>query len=289
MTEARIDDLPAARPDVAGAVTFLFTDVEGSTRLWEASPDTMRTALRRHDELLRVAITGGGGQVVKTTGDGLMAVFGSAGAGVGAAIAAQLAIGAEAWEEPCRIRVRMGLHTGEAEVRGGDYFGRSVNRTARIMAAGHGGQVLVSSSTAALAADDLAPGVTLRDLGEHRLKDLDRPERLFQVLHPDLRADFPALGTVDLRATNLPALASEFVGREGGARSDPRAPGGRRRPAADPHRTRRLGQDPAGAAGGRGPAGPIRRRHLLRGPLDGARRRRRGRPDRRRDRPRRRP
>lgn len=213
MADSRIAQGSPVRAET-GALTFLFTDVEGSTRLWEQSPDTMRVALRRHDELLRAAIQGSGGEIVKTTGDGMMAVFGSASEAVGAAVGAQLAIRDEPWPAPCSIRVRMGIHSGEAESRGGDYFGRSVNRTARIMAAGHGGQVLLSSSAAALAEDALDPGTTLRDLGEHRLKDLDRPERLFQLLHPGLADTFPALGTLDLRPSNLPVLASEFVGRE---------------------------------------------------------------------------
>ena len=214
MAEPQIAPETAPHAGASGSLTFLFTDVEGSTRLWEQSPDAMRTALGRHDELLRSAIEASGGKVVKTTGDGLMAVFASASAGIRAAVGAQLAIEQEPWPEPCLIRVRMGLHSGEAEVRGGDYFGRSVNRAARIMAAGHGGQVLLSSSTAALAADGLGDATGLRDLGEHRLKDLDRPERLFQLLHPGLATDFATLGTVDLRATNLPAQASAFVGRE---------------------------------------------------------------------------
>ena len=194
--------------------TFLFTDVEGSTRMWEQSPAAMREALARHDAILRSAIEGADGTVVKTTGDGLMAVFDGALDAVRASVAAQRALVAEPWPDQCAIRVRMGIHTGEAESRGGDYFGPAVNRTARIMAAGHGSQILVSESTAQIVDDQLPAGIQLRDLGERRLKDLGRPERLFQVGHPSLPAEFPPLVTLDLRPNNLPTETSAFVGRE---------------------------------------------------------------------------
>jgi hypothetical protein len=179
----------------------------------------MASALRRHEEILGAAVVAAEGQIVKTTGDGLMAVFASPVGAIAAGVAAQLGMIGEAWPEGCSIRVRVGLHTGEAEIRGGDYFGPAVNRTARIMAAGHGGQILVSASAAGLAADRLPAEVTLRDLGEHRLKDLERPERMFQVLHPGLGADFPPLLTLDLRPNNLPTQTSPFIGRELGLES----------------------------------------------------------------------
>jgi predicted ATPase/class 3 adenylate cyclase len=207
----------APPPPIApgGALTFLFTDVEGSTRLWEQYPREMQGSLERHDVLLRSAIADADGDVVKTTGDGLMAVFGTPLGAVSAAIAAQRTLAAEPWPATCPIRVRMGIHTGEAEARGGDYFGPAVNRTARIMAAGHGGQILLSGATAGLVEPRLPADVSLRDLGEHRLKDLGRPERLLQLAGAHLPSDFPPLATLDRRPNNLPTQASAFVGREG--------------------------------------------------------------------------
>jgi len=194
-------------------LTFLFTDLEGSTQLWEQFP-AMKDALERHDAILRAAVEGSNGQVVKTTGDGLMAVFESASDAVGACLSAQRGLANEPWGEAGALRVRMGLHTGVAETRVGDYFGPTVNRTARIMGAGHGGQVLLSSAAAALILDMLPAGATLRDLGEQRLKSLGRPERVFQLVHPGLASDFPPLMTLSRQAGNLPTQASAFVGRE---------------------------------------------------------------------------
>jgi predicted ATPase/class 3 adenylate cyclase len=208
------DRRDALRDDPGHARTFVFTDVEGSTRLWERAPEAMRPALERHDAILHRAITDAGGEVVKTTGDGLMAVFGAPASALTAAIAAQQAFHVERWPDACQIRVRMGVHTGEAATRGGDFFGPAVNRAARVMAAGHGGQVLLSGATASLVAGTLPARTTLRDLGEHRLKDLERPERLYQLVHPDLAAEFPPLATLDRRPNNLPTQASAFVGRE---------------------------------------------------------------------------
>ena len=195
--------------------TFLFTDVEGSTRLWEQYPAAMRAALERHDRILRDAIGGSEGEVVKSTGDGMMAVFDAPGAAVDATITAQQALFAEPWPDMCAIRVRMGVHSGAAEARGGDFFGPAINRTARIMAAGHGGQVLVSGAIADVVRDRLPAGATLRDLGEHRLKDLGRAEHLYQLTHPALPDEFPPLATLDVRPNNLPTQTSAFVGRDG--------------------------------------------------------------------------
>jgi predicted ATPase/class 3 adenylate cyclase len=202
-------------PDRAsGTLTFLFTDLEGSTRLWERFPQAMKRALERHDSILLVAVTAAGGRVVKTTGDGLMAVFGSAAEAVRACLAAQRGLVVEPWPETGVLRVRMGLHSGEAQPRGDDYFGPAVIRGARIMAVGHGGQVLLSASSAALVADELPEGAALVDLGAHRLKDLGRPEELFQLVHPGLPHDFPPLATPDRRPNNLPTQASTFIGRD---------------------------------------------------------------------------
>ena len=164
-----------------GTVTLLFTDVEGSTRLWEAEPEQMALALRRHDELLRTAIDEAGGYVFKTLGDAFCAAFATPQEALEAVLAAQHALGAETWPTHRPIRVRMGLHTGVCEERDNDYFGPVVNRAARLEAVAHGGQVLISGATAELLSESLPEGVALRDLGLHRLKDLGRPERVFQL------------------------------------------------------------------------------------------------------------
>jgi predicted ATPase/class 3 adenylate cyclase len=193
---------------------FLFTDIAESTRLWELHPEAMGPALARHDRLLRDAVEGAEGQVVKTTGDGLHAVFDDAASAVAAALAGQLAIGDETWDDEAPIRVRMGVHMGEAEPRAGDFYGSAVNRAARIMAAAHGGQVLVSSAVANAASGHLPAGVGLRDLGEHRLRDLSEPQHVYQLTHDRLPSDFPSLLTLTGRPNNLPMQASEFLGRE---------------------------------------------------------------------------
>jgi predicted ATPase/class 3 adenylate cyclase len=198
----------------SGTVTFLFTDIEGSTKLWEHHPEAMRLALARHDDLLRAAIEGGGGYVFKTVGDAFCAAFWTAQDGLAAALAAQRALLAEPWGETGPIRVRMALHTGATEERDGDYFGPPVNRVARLLSAGHGGQTLVSGPTAELLRDHLNDGIRLRDMGECRLKDLVRPERVFQVLAPDLADTFPALKTLDSRPNNLPVQPTALIGRE---------------------------------------------------------------------------
>jgi predicted ATPase/class 3 adenylate cyclase len=194
-----------------GTVTFLFTDIEGSTRLWQEHPDAMRGALARHDELIRDAIEGRGGYVVKTTGDGFHAAFGDPAVAVGAAIDAQRALLAEPWGLPQPIQVRMGVHTGAVESREGDYYGPAVNKAARLMGAAHGGQIVLSHATEQLLAPEQ---VELVDLGVHALRDLSHPERVFQVGHPDLARDFPSLASMDVFEGNLPVQGSTFVGRE---------------------------------------------------------------------------
>jgi len=195
----------------SGTVTLLFTDIQGSTRLWEAEPGPMADALRRHDAILRGAVESAGGFVFKTVGDAFCAAFATAPAAVEAALAAQRVLTAEEWLTSRPIRVRMGLHTGECEERDQDYFGPVVNRAARLEAVAHGGQVLVSGATAEL----LAGRVPLRDLGQHRLKDLGRPEQVFQLEADFLEATFPALASLDNPElpNNLPMLLSGFVGR----------------------------------------------------------------------------
>jgi predicted ATPase/class 3 adenylate cyclase len=195
-------------------LTFVFTDLESSTRLWERFPDEMKTAVERHDAILRDAVEGSDGRVVKVMGDGLMAVFSSASDGVRACLVAQRTLQQEAWSATGPLRVRMGLHAGEAQTRAGDFYGPSVNRAARIMAAAHGGQILVSGLAAEVAGQRLPEGAGFRDLGEHRLKDLFQPERIFQLVHPALSSDFPPLATLGRRPNNLPTQTSEFLGRE---------------------------------------------------------------------------
>jgi predicted ATPase/class 3 adenylate cyclase len=197
----------------SGTVTFLFTDVEGSTRLWEERREAMRGALARHDEIVQDAIAGHGGHVVKTTGDGFHAVFASAHDAVGAALEAQFAVEHEGWPDAVRLRVRMGVHTGEAEQRAGDYYGSALNRAARLMGAAHGGQILVSGVTAALVGDELAEGVTIAALGEHRLRDLAAPIAVFQLRAPGLAEEFPVLRSLDAYPSNLPTELTSFVGR----------------------------------------------------------------------------
>jgi predicted ATPase/class 3 adenylate cyclase len=196
-----------------GTVTFLFTDLEGSTRLWEEQPEAMKGALARHDGVLRQAVAGEGGRVVKGTGDGLHAVFGTAEAAVSAAVAGQFALSSEGWGATGPLRARMGLHTGAAERRGGDYFGPVLNRAARLMAVAHPGQVVCSQATADLVRDSLAPSVALSDLGEHRLRDLSRPERVFQIEARGLQAEFGPLASLDAFPSNLPVALTSFVGR----------------------------------------------------------------------------
>ena len=200
----------------SGTITLLFTDVEGSTRLWEAEPQPMAQALRRHDEMLRAAIGQAGGFVFKTVGDAFCAAFATPQAALGAVLAAQRALAAERWPTSRPIRVRMSLHTGVCEERDNDYFGPVVNRTARLEAVAHGGQVLISGATAELLSETLPAGVTLRDLGLHRLKDLGRAERVFQLEAGFLAPDFPPLASLDNPElpNNLPGQLSAFVGRE---------------------------------------------------------------------------
>lgn len=198
-----------------GTLTFLFTDIEGSTQLWERYPEEMKTALVQHDDLLRTCIEQNEGNVVKTTGDGFYAVFNRAGDGVACAVAAQRSLAAETWDEAIgQLHVRMALHTGAAEERDGDYFGPPVNRAARLMSAAHGGQTLLSQITRELVRKQLPEDVTLSDLGDHRLKDLSRSEHVFQLLIRDLPSDFPPIRSLDATRTNLPVQTTSFVGRE---------------------------------------------------------------------------
>ncbi len=200
----------------SGTVTFLFTDIEGSTKLWERFPGEMKLALARHDEILRHAIESNGGRIIKNTGDGFHAAFDTGVSGIGAALAAQQAFRSTGWEEikPHDLRVRMGIHTGEAQERAGDYYGPALNRAARLTSVAHGGQTLLSTTTADLVRDQLPEAVSLRDLGEHRLRDLVRSEHVFQLVHPALPAEFPPIRSVDAFPNNLPVQLTSFIGRE---------------------------------------------------------------------------
>jgi predicted ATPase/class 3 adenylate cyclase len=199
----------------SGTVTLLFSDIAGSTRLWEAEPDAMGTALRRHDDILRSAIEGAEGYVFKTVGDAFCAAFETPRQAVGAAVRAQLDVHGETWPTTTPLRVRIGLHTGVCEERDGDYFGPTVNRAARLEAIAHGGQTVTSGTTAELVGGSLPDGIRLRDLGQHRLRDLGRPEHVFQVEIDDLPGGFPPLASLDSPElpNNLPGLLSAFIGR----------------------------------------------------------------------------
>lgn len=199
----------------SGQVTYLFTDIEGSTRLWRAHPEEMARALAAHFELLDDVVQRHGGRVHQDTGDGIFAVFPVARQGVAASVAAQLALRQRDWGPIGPLRVRMGLHTGEVDRTLSDYRGTPVNRTARIMGVAHGGQVVVSAAAHGLVRDDPPDRVTFRDLGTHRLKDLSDAEHLYQVRHPDLPGDFPPLRSLEEVPNNLPITLSTFVGREG--------------------------------------------------------------------------
>jgi predicted ATPase/class 3 adenylate cyclase len=193
-----------------GTVTFLFTDLEGSTRLWEEHADAMASALARHNEIVRDAVETNGGFVVKTTGDGFHAAFANASEALDAAVAAQRALQAEPWPETVPLRARMGVHTGEANRRDGDYYGPALNHAARLMGIAHGGQIVCSGIVAHLTG---GTAYELEDLGLHRLRDVDSAMQVFQVNAPDLESRFAPLESLDAYRSNLPRELSGFVGR----------------------------------------------------------------------------
>lgn len=200
-----------------GVVTFLFTDVEGSTRLWEESPDPMMGALRQHDEAIERIAEEHGGFLVRPRGEGdsRFIVFSSALGAVAAAAEMQRQLAAIDWATERPLLVRIAVHTGTADVRLGDYYGASVNRAARLRAIAHGGQSIMSAATKELVQDDLPPEITIRDLGEHGLSDLSRREHVYQIDVAGLRDRFPALASLDTTPNNLPTQLTEFVGRRG--------------------------------------------------------------------------
>ena len=199
----------------SGTVTFFFSDIEGSTLRWQRYPDAMAAALARHNELFRAAIEAHGGYVFKTVGDAFCAAFAGAPEAIAAALGAQRALREEDFSAVDGIRVRIALHSGYAQERDGDYFGPPLNRVARLVSIGHGGQTLISGTTAELLRDAVPPEGELRDLGAHRLKDLTRPERVYQLCMPDLLDTFPPLRSLDYLPNNLPQQPTSFVGRAG--------------------------------------------------------------------------
>jgi predicted ATPase/class 3 adenylate cyclase len=214
------DAAPHVRPDggqaalPTGVITFLATDLEGSTRLWEQHPQAMSTALARHDAILKQAIATHAGVLFKTTGDGIMAAFASGANALAAAVAAQRALQQEAWGATGLLRVRMALHMGEAELREGDYFGLTLNLASRLLGVCNGGQILLSGPTWEVVSQHLPGDLELRDLGLHHLKDLSQPEHLYQVVAPDLPDDFPAIKSFDGLRSNLPVPPNPLLGRE---------------------------------------------------------------------------
>lgn len=199
----------------SGTVTFLLTDLEGSTRLWEQDPDAMKAAMICHDELLEKTIAANNGLVFNRMGDGMGAAFATAKDAVCAAAAIQRALAAEPWATPDPLRARIGLHTDEAlMVDGGGYASQPINRCSRLMTAAHGGQVVISGATEALVRDELPDNMGLVDLGEHRLRDLGGPVRVFQLAFDGGHEDFPPLRSLDAYPGNLPAQVSSFIGRQ---------------------------------------------------------------------------
>jgi class 3 adenylate cyclase len=197
-----------------GTITFLFSDIEGSSRKWEQQPDAMRVALALHDQLLRQVFETQGGYVFKTAGDAFYVAFDTAQDAFTGALEGQRVLHAANWDGIGELKVRMAVHTGAAEDRDGDYFGPTLNRVSRILSSAHGGQVLLSLATEELVRDFLPTGVQLRHLGEHRLRDLARPEHLFQIVANDLPSQFPALRSLESVPNNLPVQLTSFVGRE---------------------------------------------------------------------------
>ena len=200
--------------NISGPATFLFTDIEGSTEKWEQEPERMAKAVAAHDALLRDAVEKNRGRVIKTSGDGIVAVFADPVDGIAAVVATQLALTDPALTAGIPLAVRCGLHAGEAQRHGDDYLGTTLNRAARVMALAYGGQVLLSQAVADRLVGRLHEGIALRDLGEVRLKGLAGTERVHQLLHPRLREAFPALRSLEATPNNLPQQLTSFVGRE---------------------------------------------------------------------------
>jgi len=209
-----VSEAVAERVLPTGTVTFLFSDIAGSTERWERHRDGMKAAVAKHDALMREAIAANGGFVFKTIGDAFCAAFQTAPDAIAAALSAQRALGLEDWSGVDGLKVRMAVHTGLADERDGDYFGPTVNRVARLLSIGHGGQVLVSGVSTELSQGAMPAKSTLRDLGAHRLRDLTHPEQVYQLVASGLPADFPPLLSLDALPNNLPLQLTHLVGRE---------------------------------------------------------------------------
>lgn len=212
MTDRRGREASGVNERPTGTVTFLFTDIEGSTTLWEKQPAAMRLAQARHDEMLREAVARQRGWVFSTAGDGLGAAFARAGDAVEAAVAAQMSLATEPWPDPVVLHVRMGLHTGEAEERDGDYFGPAVNRAARIMASADGGHVILSSTTVEVVRGELRADLALVDVGERDLRSLSQPEHVFELIWPG--SPPPTTGPRTRSTGNLPLVVRPLIGRD---------------------------------------------------------------------------
>lgn len=211
----RVRDSPVLHGGVpTGIVAFLFTDIEGSTRRWEARRLAMQSALRRHDAIMSEAIAYSNGYAFKTVGDAFCVAFSTVPDAVRAALAAQRALLKDDWSAVDGLNVRMAIHAGGADERDGDYFGPTTNRVARLLATAHGGQVLLSGAAADLAQGDMPSQTTLRDLGRHRLKDLTYPEQVYQLVADDLQAEFSPLRSLDALPNNLPLQLTTLIGRE---------------------------------------------------------------------------
>jgi predicted ATPase/DNA-binding SARP family transcriptional activator len=207
---------PAAPSLPTGMVTFLLTDLEGSTRRWERNPTAMQQAMEIHDAVLGRVINAHAGMQVESgrEGDSILAAFRRATDALACGVEIQTSLAAETWPEGADLHIRVAIHTGEAELRGGHYFGPALHRCGRLLATGHGDQVLLTQATHDVVVDTLRGGMALRDLGLHRLRDLERPERIFQVTGPGLRSEFPPLNSLDPRRHNLPISPTRFIGRE---------------------------------------------------------------------------
>jgi predicted ATPase/class 3 adenylate cyclase len=195
-------------------LTFLYTDIEGSTRLWEQYPNSIEKNIKQHDRILRNAVEKNGGSIFRTVGDGICAVFENASKAVAAALQIQVDISGHSWDEVDFLKVRIAINTGEAEKQGSDYTGGSLNRIGRILGVTHGGQILISQPTRLFVRDTLPEGVSLKDLGEVHLRDLSSPENIYQLVHPDLPQDFPPIDALNLNKNNLPTQISPLIGRE---------------------------------------------------------------------------
>ena len=195
-------------------LTFLFSDLVDSTALWEKYPKSMPAALKLHDDILNNSVLQHGGKIVKSTGDGVMAVFTSPTEALLAAIAAQMSMQSEVWHDTDPLMVRIGLHTGKAEYRRDDYYGSTVNRAARLMSIGHGGQILLSQATYELVKEELPQGILVEDMKSHTLKGFTQPEQVYQILIPGLLSEFPPLNSLENRPNNLPVQVTSFVGRQ---------------------------------------------------------------------------